>query len=274
MTERLKNSVASLGALQRSFWALVSAPMEVDQALAEAPQHAWLIDAIHADPSAAVERLGVYASMYFFRLRDNLARDFPRLAGLLGDVSFHNLVTDYLWACSSRNPSVRYLGQSLPSFLRTHELSQDRPWLAELAELEWTRLDVFDRVDELVLTMEDLQQAAATGFEGLTLRCIAAHQIVRATHAIEVAWRELEAPDATQTRSILVWRQPDLYVYHRVLDRLEAEVMPLAERGVAFIELCELLAAKVPAQVAAERALAVLSEWVRIGLLVRAHDGR
>ena len=47
---------------------------------------------------SAVERLEIYANMYFFRIRDVLRDEFPRTAALLGDSAFHDLVVDYLAA--------------------------------------------------------------------------------------------------------------------------------------------------------------------------------
>lgn len=276
MSERRQQGSPSLRTLQESFWALVSAPAGVADALAAEPGHAWLAGAVVGDGCAsALERLDVYANMYFYRLRDNLALDFPKLSAVVGDTAFHNLITDYLQACPSQEPSVRHLGRRLPAFLCTHGLCQRRPWLADLAALEWARLDVFDRADEAALTVADLQQAAAVGFSDLRLQFIEAHAVVRTERAVDLVWRAVQdnqepADPATVSRAaLLVWRQPDLCVYHRRLEAAEAELVPRLEAGFSFVELCEVLAARLSNDEAAQMAVRLLRSWAHAGLLKR-----
>ena len=95
----------------------------------------------------AYGRLDVYADMYFYRLRDCLAEDFPKLAELVGEARFHNLVTDYLLRHPSSHPSLRELGRRLPAFLADHAIAAEFPVAADLARLEWARVDVFDERD-------------------------------------------------------------------------------------------------------------------------------
>lgn len=251
--------------MQETFWSLISAPAGV-------PATPWIDRVIRGDHNAsAADRLTVYANMYFFRLLDNLGLDFPALAAALGPTSFHNLITDYLHACPSRGASVRNVGQRLPAFLREYPAAP--PWLAELAALEWTRLDLADREDEQVLTPADAQRAASEGFASLRLRFIAAHGCVPTSHRIEHVWRARErtdaipAPDAGPARTFLVWRQPDTSVHHRPLDPDELMLLPRLREGLSFIELCTMLSTSQPAEVAAQRALTLLSSWLGSGLL-------
>src|SRR4029077_19404566 len=89
--------------------------------------------------ASAIERLDVYANMYFFRILDALRGDYPKVLAVVGDDAFHNLATDYLQAHPSRHPSLRFVGAALPAFLRGHALAGPRPWLPGLAPLEWAR---------------------------------------------------------------------------------------------------------------------------------------
>ena len=65
-----------------------------------------------------VQRLDIYANMYFWRLLDILRGDYSALVAVLGDDAFHNLVTDYLLACPSTHPSVRNVGARLADYPR------------------------------------------------------------------------------------------------------------------------------------------------------------
>ena len=71
--------MSELRMLQQSFWARLTAG-EADD-VADDGRYAWLEGKVRGDSrTSAQERLALYASMYFCRLRDNLAADFPRLA--------------------------------------------------------------------------------------------------------------------------------------------------------------------------------------------------
>jgi hypothetical protein len=65
---------------------------------------------------SAVERLDVYASMYFVRIHDVLRGDYARTLAVVGGEAFHGLVTDYLQACPPAHPSLREAGARLPDF--------------------------------------------------------------------------------------------------------------------------------------------------------------
>jgi hypothetical protein len=265
----------ALGPLQRQLFALITAPAGVGPALdAMGIDRARLGELIVGDARAsAVERLDVYANMYFYRIRDVLAEEFPKLAASLGAAPFHNLVTDYLVACPSRHPSLRYIGGALPPFLRVHALAAERPWLAELAALEWARLDVFDRADAAPLTREALAALAPEAFVELALPLIPAHEVVPTSHAVEDAWRAIEAggdprapAPAEPAHALLVWRR-GVVVHHRRLDDGEAAALAVLRGGGTFGTLCgELGATRSPDQAAA-RAAALLTRWLADELL-------
>lgn len=218
-----------LRSVQETFWAAITAPEGVADA-----------------------RLNVYANMYFYRLRDNLALDFPALASVLGPARFHNLITDYLLAHPSRDPNVRNVGQALPGFLAG--------WQSDLAALEWARADVYDRADDTLL--RELAPHAREGFAHLTLRLIRAHALVAVQHEVEPIWRTREGVARRRPHVILVWRQGTT-IHHRALDPDELELWPQLAQGLSFVDLCTQL----PIDRAAERALQLLCSWTASGLL-------
>ena len=99
---------------------------------------------IGGDPRmTTVERLDIYANMYFFRLLEVLKEDFSAVAAVLGEDNFHNLVTGYLTEYPPTEASVFWAGRYLADFLRTHPLRREYPYLAELAALERAIVEVF-----------------------------------------------------------------------------------------------------------------------------------
>jgi hypothetical protein len=272
--------------VQRRFFELITAPESVDKALvARGLSPADLERIIASDErKSAVERLDIYANMYFFRIRDVLAEMFPTVAAVLGEAGFHNLATDYLLIHPSTHPSLRNVGRALPVFLdgerrRSFGGTASRPgWLADLARLEWARHDVFDAADAEPLTMEALRATAPEAFAALPLRTFPALALVPARFSVEQIWQDVSdgnawsAPDESP-RVLAVWRTGVSEVLHRALEPLEAEALSrvVSSGDLRFGHLCDWLVARAAdEQQAAQAAFQLLAQWATDGILASA----
>jgi hypothetical protein len=259
-----------LAELQRRLFALITAPEGVARGLgALGIPRAELEAVIAGDARAgAVERLDVYANMYFFRILEVLREQFPKLAAALGEAPFHDLVTGYLVAHPSANPSLRDVGRALPGFVAGHAEAAARPFLADLAALEWARLDVFDRADAAPVSREALAGLPPEGFAALALTLIPALEIVPARYAVDETWRALPAEAPLEApvplapgAALLVWRR-GVTVYHRRLDPAEREGLELARAGGSFGGLCAALGRGRDDGEAAGLAAELLGRWL------------
>lgn len=264
-----------LADLQKLFYELVTAPEDVAATLrARGPDGARAVaDAIAGDARLSAEaRLDIYAGMYFFRIHDVLRDEAPRTAALLGTDAFHNLVTDYLIACRPNHPSLREAGARLPAFLAAHALAAHRPWLAELARLERTRLELVDGPDAEALTVDMVRALPPEQLGALALCLIPSHALLENRFGISATWRALdpEASPSPQPETLLVWR-PDLDVRHRALDPDEAVwLRRLSSAPISFGALCEELAGDRTGEEAATQAFNLVSRWLADGLLATA----
>jgi hypothetical protein len=180
---------------EQLFWKLISAPEGVAAALRQDDNKSIALDEILRGDErlTAVQRLDIYANMYFYRLLDILRTDYEAVVAAVGDAAFHNLVTDYLLVCPSLHPSVRNVGQRLPQFLDDHALGRERPWLGELARLERARIEVFDGPDAEPLTLDELRTLAPEDFVALKLPVIPNRIRLEVGHAVDDFWRAVEA---------------------------------------------------------------------------------
>jgi hypothetical protein len=271
-----------LAELQRRFFELVTGRQGVAKELAARGLPETHVAAIiEGDARAsAVDRLDVYANMYFFRILDVLHADYPKLRAVLGDEAFHNFATDYLAAHPSRHPSLRFVGAALPLFLADHAFARERPWIVDLAALEWTRVDVFDRADTTPLAREALAATPPEDFAAIRLAPIAAFELVPAAWAVELPWRAIEAGDAADDaasaaeppraapgHALVVWRR-GVTVQHRAVDGREAAALALLRAGTTFGALCTALAETAASQdEAAQLAVGLLGTWLADELL-------
>jgi hypothetical protein len=268
----------SLAELQRRFFELVTGPEGVAEELAARGIPERELRAIIAGDAraSAVERLDVYANMYFFRILDVLRADYPKLVAVLGDDAFHDLATDYLQAHPSRHPSLRFVGAALPAFVARHALAAERPWLGELAALEWARVDVFDRADAEVLAREALANVAPEDFAAIGLAPVPACALVPAAFAVEDPWRAAEAgdaptapPRAAEGHAVMVWRR-GVVVHHRAVEGAERRALELVLPGTTFGALCASLGASLGSdEEAAAFGARCLAQWLADELLAQ-----
>ncbi len=270
------SGAAGLREVQELVWRLLVAPEGVAKGAAELRRAGVLAGddlsfLVRSDQRlGAVERLDIYADMYFYRLRDCLAEDYPKLCSVLGAERFHNLVTDYLLAQPPTHFSLRELGRALPGFLASHPLSGELAALADLARLEWARVDVFDERDAPPLSRSRLLEQPAAG---LRFRLVPAARLLPVAESVLPVWKQIEAggqpsEDACRTggepRTALVWRK-GFAIFHRSLAADEARCLEAARAApIDVARLGELLLGArpdLPPERLAERLAGWLERW-------------
>jgi hypothetical protein len=271
-----------LDAIQRRLSRLIRAPEGVASELAESGDaDARALRALLRGDGrlGATERLEIYANAYFLRLHDVLRDDFGALHAAMGDDWFHDLVTAYLPVHPPRQPSIRFAGDRLASFLAdaTQALPFRRrfPWAADLAALEWALVDAFDAEDAEVLRHEQLASIPADRWAELRFVLQPAFQmldLVWPVQGLRGRWDREEACDASgiepRRERVAVWRSEER-VCHRALDPLEAAALAVVRGGGSFGSLCCALSAEVGESAAPERAAGLLARWLADGLVSR-----
>jgi hypothetical protein len=210
------------------------------------------------------DRIGIYSRMYVGRLHDVLAEDFERTAAVLGPERFGETVRAYLAAHPSEHPSVRHLGRHLAAFIASHPPRGAPPWLADLARLEWARVETFDAPDATPITVERLAGVPAEGWSALRFVPVPALEVLESAWPVHRIWRDGGDPPPDPT-ALRVWRQ-DGMVYHTAMDALEGEALARLRSGACFGEICEVLGHLDP-EAAATEAGSVLVRWVEDGLI-------
>lgn len=221
------------------------------------------------------ERLDIYATMYFYRLHDCIAEDYPKTQARIGSTEFHNLITDYLLAHPPSHYSLREAGRALPGFLRDHRLAETTPALVDLARLEWARVSVFDERDAKPLDREGFLGVSAARPEDFSIRLIPAARVLTLDARALALWNDDTpegevAPHFAQggKRCVLVWRK-QFAVFHRPAVEDEERCFPaLTDNGITLPELAELLLKPdAGAERTSERFAALLELWLQNELL-------
>jgi hypothetical protein len=261
----------SLSQIQHLLRKLITAPEGVTTGLAGlTPAERRVAGCVRGDARlSAVERLDVYADMYFYRLRDSLREDFSALFAVIGEANFHNLITDYLINHPPSHFSLRYAGRHLPVFVAGHPLSRQWPYLGDLAQLEWAILEAFDAPDAPPLGAGALTDIQSTRWPEIRFQLTASLRLLAVSWPVHEVWRQAQdetvatdlRPGASRLR---VWRQ-DLRVFHRPIDPVEATALTDIASGLSFAAVCEHVAGADDA--GAERVFGLVGSWLADGLL-------
>ena len=228
---------------------------------------------VHGDGRlSAIDRIDVYANMYFYRIRDGLKDDFATVCAVIGEAEFHNLITDYLIAHPPTHFSLRYAGQHLPAFLDGHALSGRRPYLSDLARLEWAILDAFDATDATPLQPQTLTAVPQERWPELRFLLTPSLQLLDLNWAVHNVWRQAQerlplTDPRGEATSLRVWRQ-DLRIFHQPIDAVERAGLAALAGGACFSDVCERIVAHAGEARGAERALSLLGGWLADGVLI------
>jgi hypothetical protein len=280
MKSNASPGMLGLAGLEALLYRLITAPRGVEEGLAnEKSFRAAGLESIICgdDRLSAKERVEIYANAYFYRLLDVLKEDFPATLAVLGDVNFHNLITGYLIEYPPTEPSIFYAGRHLQDFLRTHPMRDQSPFLADLAGLERTTLEVFHGPEAQSLDAAGMREVPPQDWPAMTLRTHPAARIMDLGWCVDTLLRAVEnneawEPSAPGPASILVWRQ-NSRVYYRQLESGERTALGLAQNGATFAAICDAIVAET-AECDDFAALInqLLARWLSDGVLTQAHS--
>jgi len=274
-----------LAELQSLLYRLITAPVGVEEAAGhEGALQARGLEAVITgnERLSARDRLSIYANAYFYRLLDIFKEEFSCTYTVLGDVSFHNLITGYLIEYPPSEPSVLDAGRHLAHYLETISGSARAavahvPFLADLARLERACIEVFHGVDAEALEQTSLHGLAPESWPMLRIRLHPAAQIFDIEWRIDALMtaikggRQWELPERTSA-TILVWRKQSR-VHYRPLGPGERTALRTAASSADFASICAALASELElVSGVTELAMIInrmLTGWLGDGLLTR-----
>jgi hypothetical protein len=260
--------------LQHLLYRLITAPSGVAEGLAaerELGARGLHTIVLGDDRLSAEARVDIYANMYFYRILDALKEDFPATRAVVGDDNFHNLVTGYLIEHPPTEPSLYYCGPYFAEYLRGHPIREQVPFVADLAALERTIVEVFQGRDATALTPDALRAIAPEDWPAMKLSVQPAAQRLVLEWRVSDLVRAVEEdknwqPAERRAVKVIVWRR-DTHVFHRELEQIEADALKVVWRGSPFAEICDVVASHADVADPVAEMNRMLARWLSDGLL-------
>jgi hypothetical protein len=222
-------------------------------------------------PQGGAPRIDIYRIAFRARLAAALQENFPILHRVLGDESFRELADAFITARPSREPSIRWFGAELAGFLERHAELVPHPALIDLTRMEWALGTAFDAADASSITAADLLAVSPADWPALGFQPHPSVRLLSLAWAVEPLWSVLSLdenattePPTAHDHHLLIWRGA-AQTQWRSVTPFEAKILAACMAGQPFATLCELAAAELGEQAAAEVA-SHLRAWVEAGL--------
>ncbi len=218
-------------------------------------------------------RLGIYKNAYRLRLQEILASSYPILQRFLGEESFDKLCIDYIAVYPSHYRSVRWFGDQLFLFLQAHVKYKKKPYLAELAQWEWTSALAFDAANSSILQLEQMAEVKAELWETIKFKINPSSYRLNVFWNVVPIWQAMsDGKDPAKPKknaepvAWVVWRK-ELVIQFSSMPNDEAFALDALIAGKSFGEICEGLCEFIDEQDVGLRAASLLKGWISNGLI-------
>ena len=197
---------------------------------------------------SALERISIYANMYYPRLLDVMEDDFPTVRHIFGPDLFEKTAKDYLIRHPSTYPNLNALGQQFPQYLAAE--AQDMPhreFVSAVAIVERAIQDVFDERYVERIPMEKLQEIPTDSWHLMQLQLTPALRLLVLDYPVndyisavrDDRHSDIPAPKATH---VAVYRI-DYRVWRTDLSLAQFELLSGLNQALTLSEAVEAAAA-------------------------------
>jgi hypothetical protein len=143
---------------------------------------------IRADRLPAAERLRVYRNHSFTSLAEALAANFPVTARLVGEDFFRAAAKRFVAAEPPSQPCLSAYGEAFPDFLASFGPAQSLPYLADVARLEYLRIEVVHAPEEPALDLVALADLPETAQRNLPLALLPGVRLLASPFPVDRIW--------------------------------------------------------------------------------------
>ena len=219
-----------------------------------------------SDKLTSLDRISIYANMYFWRLNEVISNEYPTVSHILGIKLFNQVVKDYVTHHPSTHYNLNQLSNKFPLYLQTE--AKDIPhqeFVSAVATVERAMEEVFDERYVERIPIETLQRIPDEKWADIRLQFNPALCLLELDYPVNAymsAVREDRHMDIPQPKKtfVVVYRS-NYKVWRNDLDQDRYQLLSKLKDGEtlgAALEACALLP-----DVDIEQLTANLGEWFK-----------
>lgn len=224
-----------------------------------------------ANVNAASGRFNVYRNNYRITLQGALRSTFSAVERLVGDEYFAALASAFTERHPPQSPIMARYGDAFPGFLETIAALEEFPYLADVARIEFVRVQAYHAAD--AVSFDIASEAAATTALESPARLHPSVSIIDSAYPAYSIWQAQVNEDdqlqpAWQAETVLVWRHGSFDLVEAMpVDALERDLLAHIANGRSLAALL----ADCTDQEAATRLITSFLELASAGVLIPAH---
>ncbi|PIZ04183.1 MAG: DUF2063 domain-containing protein [Gammaproteobacteria bacterium CG_4_10_14_0_8_um_filter_38_16] len=218
-------------------------------------------------------RLAIYQNAYYLRLKESLETSYPLLKKYLGDQAFEKYANAYIEQFPSTYRSIRWFGDQFAFFLKQQSSYKKKPYLFELANLEWKSALVFDAENAPVLQLEKMASVSPDLWPTIIFKIHPTVQRISLCWNMVAIWQAfhdekklLKPIKNPEPMTWILWRKALMTQFISVAAD-EAYALQSLAAGNTFSALCEKLCELLPENEVGQRAAVLLKRWITMGLI-------
>lgn len=185
-----------------------------------------------SDPA---KRFAVYRNNVVVGLVDALADSYPVVQALVGEEFFRAMAREFVHQSPPRSPVLAWYGQGFAEFTENFPPADGLPYLADVARLEWLRVEAWHAADTEPLPVEHMADLLADA-DALPQTRFTLHPALRVmtfVHPIVSLWAAHQADDpATELAGIDMALAESALLMRPTLD---VEIMHMESGAATFI---------------------------------------
>lgn len=183
----------------------------------------------------AAQRVGIYRNSVHGILLQYLGELYQVTRQLVGEEFFERLCDEYVDHTPPSRPFLAEYGDTFPSFMREHAALQSMLWLADVAQLEWARHQVWHAVNQAHADFSQIMRLSEEQQANLCFQTPNSAQLVQSPYAIHQIWlahQPEDFPEKIPLERIRIHQQTYLLIWRagRKLQQVE-----LDETGWQFL---------------------------------------
>lgn len=198
----------------------------------EAPCPAGLKTRNGSDPAT---RFAIHRNNVIVSLVDAVADSYPVVQALVGEAFFRVLAAEFVRGGPPRSPVLAWYGAGFADFVEDFPPAAGLPYLAEVARLEWLRVEAWHAADADPLPLAEISAllADAAALPALRLALHPALRLLRSAHPVVSIWAAHQAEDTAAALDAVDFATAEAALIVR--DRLDVTIQRIEPGAAAFI---------------------------------------
>jgi len=196
------------------------------------------------DNERNVARLKIHRDNFVISLTQVLAGTYPSVWRVLGFEIYNEVAAAFVARQPPCKPQLLDWGGGFPEFLERLPLVNDRPWLPDLARVDWARNEAYFSADAVPVTHTDITAVPTDRYENLKFVLLPSVRVFRSDFSITAMWsaammlRKSEFTVRGPAEAVLVLR-PAQVVLHRAITGGDQVLLETLDHGETLARAAE-----------------------------------